>query len=299
MSSRHDSESGDGNLVAPWAASEFRLTPLESTAYPATSHHLGHGPKRYRRSKTGRMLADYPDLDFRPEDNSGVRAGDVPAGTRDIGVFRCVECGGRFEAIIANRVRLRRDGEPANRCVQCSGWTPTSGNSLADLPMWLRSQLRVPPGIDLSRIPIKGGTARRFLWQCPAGHQFFDRVDNRFRAHAKKCHTNETHSCGCSACSKLRPTGDSNFATTHSELAARLDRMALKNGYTAIEVAPRGGKRKHWFWCGDKTHAPYFSTARNAGRTQGLGCHNCTVSQRGSLQGTPRSGHSTRASGTR
>jgi hypothetical protein len=297
MSSRHSIEPDDGNLVAPWVASEFRLTPIQpkGPTYPATGHHLGRGPKHYRRSKTGRMLAHYPELDFRPEDNSGVRADEVPAGTRDIGVFRCVDCGGRFEAIIANRVQPHRDGQPANRCAQCSGWTPTSGNCLADLPLWLRSQLRVPPGVDLSQIPIKGGMARRFLWECPAGHRFFDRVENRLRAHAKKCHTQKTHSCGCAACSHLRPTADSNFATTHPELAARLDRMALKNGYTAVEVAPQGGKRKHWFWCGDETHAPYYSTAKNAWRTPGLGCHGCTVRQRRTPQSAARSRRSTTA----
>jgi hypothetical protein len=276
-----------------WTSSDFRLGPIRPKGddYPATGHHLGRGPKHYRRSKTGRMLSDYPELDFRPEDNSGVRADEVPAGTRDTGVFRCVDCGTRFEAIIANRVQLRRNGLPANRCSQCSGWTPTDGNSLAGLPRWLRSQLRVPPGVDLSEIPLKGGMERRFLWQCPSGHQFFDRVSNRLRAHAK-CGTNKTHSCGCAACSKLRPTNESNFATTHPELATRLDRMALRNGYTAIEVAPHGGKRKHWFWCGDKAHAPYYSLASNAMNARALGCHSCAVTKHGNL---PRSGRSKRS----
>jgi len=44
-------------------------------------HHLGLAPKHYRRSKTGRMLSDYPELDFRAEDNSGVHSHEVPAGT--------------------------------------------------------------------------------------------------------------------------------------------------------------------------------------------------------------------------
>jgi hypothetical protein len=301
MSSRHGIQPEDGNPVAPWVASEFRLTPIQSKGptYPATGHHLGRGPKHYRRSTTGRMLAHYPELDFRPEDNSGVRADEVPAGTKDIGVFRCVDCGGRFEAMIANRVRQHRDGESANRCSQCSGWTPTSGNSLADLPLWLRSQLRVPLGVDLSMIPIRGGTARQFPWQCPAGHEFYERVGNRLQAHAKKCHhTEKTHSCGCAACSNLRPTDECNFATRHPELAARLDRMTFKNGYSAVDVAPQGGKRKHWFWCGDETHAPYYSRAKDAWNARGLGCHGCAARQHGSSEPVGRPRRSTKAYGT-
>lgn len=265
-------------MDSAWTRSDFRHAPLRSAGdgFPESAHHLGRGPKHYRRSKTGQMLSDYSEFDFRPEDNSGVRANEVPAGTRDIGVFHCVECGATFEAIIANRVRTLRDGDPANRCARCTGWTPKPGNSLADLPGWLRSQLRVPGGVDLAAIPLKGGMDRRFLWECPAGHQFFERVANRLRAHAK-CQTNATHSCGCAACSGLRASDENNFATTHPELAARLDRMALRNGYTAAEVAPQGGKRKHWFWCGKETHPPYFTLAHNARNARGLGCHGCSV----------------------
>lgn len=281
MISRHGIESDDANPVTPWLASDFRFAPVQSRgpSHAETGHHLGLGPKHYRRSKTGRMLSHFSELDFRPEDNSGVRADEVPAGTRDIGVFRCVDCGRRFEAIIGNRVRKLRDDHLANRCSRCSGWTPSKGNSLADLPLWLRCQLRVPAGVDISKIPMKGGTARRYLWECPAGHRFLDRVDNRLRAHAK-CHTNKIHTCGCAACSNLRPTDDNNLATTYPELAVRLDRVFIRNGYMAFQVAPRGGKCKHWFWCGDEAHAPYESTARNAWKARGLGCHGCAGRER-------------------
>lgn len=281
-----------------WNPSDFRLTPVRTKGddYPAAGHHLGRSPKHYRRSKTGRMISDYPELDFRAADNSGMRAGEVPAGTRDIGVFRCAQCGRPFESIIANRVRQLRDGRPANRCAQCSGWTPTAGNTLADLPTWLRCQLRVPPGTDLASMPLKGGTERRFVWECPAGHRFRDRVLNRIRDHAG-CNTDEAHTCGCKACAGLRATPERNFASEHPALAARLDRLASRNGYASATVAPQGGKAKHWFWCGDEAHAPYYSLASNALKARGLGCHGCATLEHRNLPLAERSKRSRKAYG--
>jgi hypothetical protein len=272
-----------------WTVSDHRLSPVQrrNRAYPAWGHHLGRGPKHYRKSKTGRMLSDFPELVFLTTDNSGVHAEDVPAGTTDVGVFRCARCAHTFDAVVNNRTRQvlkwralsgLSEISPPNRCAQCSGWTPKAGNSLQDLPPWLKSQLRVPADVDLSQIPLVGGTERKFEWECPAGHRFVERVTNRLRAHARQCATEQAHSCGCAACSKRRPTDSANFATAHPDLASRLDRMTVKNGYRAFEVACEGGRRRHWFWCGNDGHPPYYLTARSALRSRGLGCRACALS---------------------
>jgi hypothetical protein len=60
------------------------------------------------------MLSDFPELDFRPDDNSGVFPHQVPARTQDTGVFRCRAGGSKFEAIIMDRTQLRRNGRLAN-----------------------------------------------------------------------------------------------------------------------------------------------------------------------------------------
>jgi hypothetical protein len=69
----HGPDSEQASVVAPWVASEYRLPPLRrmEPGYPTKAHHLGRGPKHYRRSKTGRMLADYPELDSAPKTTVG------------------------------------------------------------------------------------------------------------------------------------------------------------------------------------------------------------------------------------
>src|ERR1700704_3259282 len=115
---------------------------------------------------------------------------------------------------------------------------------MTDLPPWVHSQLQVPLGTNLSLIPRRGGEARRFLWQCPAGHEFFDLVGNRLRAHEKKCSTIDTQ-LRMRSLPGMRPSSDNNSSTAHPVLAVRLKRMALRNGYTAEEVPAQGGRRKH------------------------------------------------------
>jgi hypothetical protein len=206
---------------APAVAHSVRTAQLQSR-----SHHLGQAPKSYRQSKTGLMLSDFPHLDFRAEDNSGVPSQRVPAGTSDIGVFRCRACGARFQARISNRVRLRQNRQAGELCGHCSGWLPAPGNSLADLPPCLLSQLRLPEGIDPRRLPIKGGTQRKYLWVCPQGHKTVDRVCNRLAAH-RNCTAQEPHNCGCGQCGGRWPSHRATAARTITNSTARSGRPAL------------------------------------------------------------------------
>jgi len=237
-------------------------------------HHLGLAPKHYRRSKTGRMLSDYPELDFRAEDNSGVHSHEVPAGTEDTGVFRCRRCGRRFDAIIANRVRLRKNGRRGDLCAGCSGWMPAPGNSLNDLPQWLLCQLRLPAGADPRALPIKGGTQRRYWWECPRGHLFVERVGNRLRSHAS-CNTEAAHICGCPFCRGRRPAPDNNLGTAYPHVAQCLDRAAFANGYRATDLPARGGRNKHLLSCGVPGHSLYRTTVAHALASPWLGCPDC------------------------
>jgi hypothetical protein len=237
-------------------------------------HHLGRAPKRYRRSKTGLMVSDFPELDFRANDNSGVRASEVPAGTKDTGVFRCRSCGEAFEAIVANRVALRRNGRRGELCARCSGWLPAPGNTLADLPGWLLAQLRLADGMDPSALPKVGGPQRLYWWECSRGHLFLERVRNRLHSHAH-CETEAMHDCGCPGCRGRRAVPDNNLQVAHPELAARLDSVRALNGYSAAQIPPHGGRAKHLFWCGAVGHPIYRTTAAHALQSRWLGCPGC------------------------
>jgi len=258
---------------------DFRVrSQRPRTQGSAGGHHLGRSPKRYRKSKTGRMLSNFPELDFRPEDNSGLTASDVPAGTFDTAVFRCRACGARFEAIIANRVAMRINGRRGDLCAQCTGWLPSSGNSLADLPGWLLSQLRLPDGADPAVLPLRGGSYRRYWWECSNGHWFQERVGNRLQVH-RNCGTEAAHTCGCSACRGTRPVPDNNLRVAHPEIADRLDRMADANGYAADSLPAQGGAAKHVLHCGAPGHRPYVITVAHALRSATLGCPDCRVAR--------------------
>jgi very-short-patch-repair endonuclease len=205
-------------------------------------------------------LRTHPDLaaQFFPEDNNGLTADRVVAGTASNLWWRCqVALDHRWRATGNNRVSA------GTGCPSCAGLKVSVTNDLNSHPA-LAAQYFAEDNKGLRADQVIAWTNRVLWWRCPKG------PDHRFDAAG----STRLSGSGCPFCAGRRPSVTNNLLNF-----PHLVREYFPQDNAGVPATKRvaGGKTKLWWRCVERPTHRWPATA--AERARGGGCPRCASSQ--------------------